>query len=198
MANESPWDSLRARASQFFFLLMLFSFPIFSVPCANGTCSSPAEVVAVYAHGNGILPQDLAKALLYPGALLHTVEEAVADGVSIQWPSWDSLLNNFFNTSKSNSQIQAPVSLGFVVGCVLCLVGGVLSMFGPSVFSFVGMMVTLYYIYTRGGEDDNIKSMPMFALAVFCSFGWISSDLFTQRGVLWQQPSARGITRKQL
>ncbi len=29
MANGSPWDSLRARASQFFFLLMLFSFPIF-------------------------------------------------------------------------------------------------------------------------------------------------------------------------
>ncbi len=29
MANESPWDSLRARASQFFFLLMLSSFPIF-------------------------------------------------------------------------------------------------------------------------------------------------------------------------
>jgi hypothetical protein len=150
--------------------------------------------VAVYAHGNAILPQDLAKALIYPGALLHTVEGAVADGESIRWPSWDSLLNNFFNTSKSNSQIQAPVSLGFVVGCVLCLVGGMLSMFGPSVFSFVGMMMTLYYIYTRGGEIHNIKSMPMFALAVFCSFGWISCDLFTPRGVLWRQPSARGTT----
>jgi hypothetical protein len=155
-------------------------------------------VVAVYAHGNDILPQDLAKALLYPGTLLHTVEGAVADGESIPWPSWDPLLNNFFNTSKSNSPIQAPVSLGFVLGCVLCLVGGLLSMFGPSVFSFVGMMVTLYYIYTRDGEDNNIKSMPMLALAVFCSFGRISSDLFTQRGVVWQQPSARGTTRKQL
>jgi hypothetical protein len=71
-------------------------------------------------------------------------------------------------------------------------------MFGTSVFSFVGMMVTLYYIYTRGGEDNNIKLMPMFALAVFCSFGWISSDLFTQRGVLRRQPSARGMRRKQL
>ncbi len=89
-----------------------------SVPCANGTCSSPAEVVAVYAHGNGILPQDLAKALLYPGALLHTVEGAVADGESVQWPSGNSLLNNFFNTGKSNSQIQAPVNVGFVMGCI--------------------------------------------------------------------------------
>ncbi|KAH9572507.1 hypothetical protein CY35_02G154700 [Sphagnum magellanicum] len=119
MANESPWDSLRARASQFYFLLMLFSFPIFSVPCANGTCSSPPEGVAVYAHGNDKLPQDRAKTLLYPGALSHTVEGAVADGEYIPRPSRDSLLNNFFNTNKSNSQIQAPVSLGFVVGCVL-------------------------------------------------------------------------------
>jgi hypothetical protein len=71
-------------------------------------------------------------------------------------------------------------------------------MFGPSVFPFVGMMVTLYYVYTRGGEENNIKLMPMFALAVFCSFGWISSDLFTQRGVLQQRPSARGMMRKQL
>jgi hypothetical protein len=60
-------------------------------------------------------------------------------------------------------------------------VGGVLSMFGPSVFSFGGMMVILYYIYTRGVENNNIKSMPTFALVVFCSFGWIISDLFTQR-----------------
>jgi hypothetical protein len=169
-----------------------------SVPCANGTCSSPPEGVAVYAHGNDILPPDRAKTLLYPGAWSHTVEGAVADGESIPRPSWDSLLNNFFNTNKSNSQIQAPVSLGFVGGCVLCFVGGVLSMFGPSVFSFVGMTVTLYYISTRGGEDHNIKSLPVFALTVFCAFGWISSDLFPQRGVLWQQPSARGTTSKQL
>jgi hypothetical protein len=62
-------------------------------------------------------------------------------------------------------------------------VGGALSKFGPSEFSFMGMMVTFYYVYTRGGEDNNIKSMRMFALAVFCSFAWISPDLFAQRGV---------------
>jgi CHASE2 domain-containing sensor protein len=94
-----------------------------------------------------------------------------------------TLLNNFFSTSKSNSQIQALVSSGFVVGCVFYLVGGALSMFGPSVFSFVGTMVTFYYVYTRGGEDNNIKSMRMFALAVFYSFACISSDMFAQRGV---------------
>jgi len=83
------------------------------------------------------------------------------------------------NVFTLNSQIQAPVNLGFVVGCVFYLVGWVLSMFGPLVFFFGGMMVILYYIYTRGGENNNIKLMPMFALVVFCSFGWIISDMFT-------------------
>jgi len=39
---------------------------------AIGTCSSSLEAVVVYAHGNSILLQDLAKTLLYLGALLYT------------------------------------------------------------------------------------------------------------------------------
>jgi hypothetical protein len=45
--------------------------------------SSSLKVVVVYVRGNNILFQDLAKALLYLGALLYTMERDVANGESI-------------------------------------------------------------------------------------------------------------------
>lgn len=150
-----------------------------SVPCGNGTCSSPSDVVAFYGYTKGILSEEIAKGLMYPGAFLSRVEGIVADTEAFDWPAWDSIFEKF-KFSKNEGATSPPVSLGFVIGCVLCLVGGACSMFGPSMFSLLGMIIVLYYIYVEGGENKEVSTMPMFALAVFCSFGWMDLDWLTR------------------
>ncbi|MCO5570719.1 hypothetical protein L7F22_024447 [Adiantum nelumboides] len=75
----------RHRASQFYFLIVLFSFPIFSIPCQKGTCSSPVEVAATHLLSIGA-DQSIAKALLYPGCVFRKLEGIVADNEPFSFP----------------------------------------------------------------------------------------------------------------
>ena len=151
-------------------------------------------MVATFGYERGLLSEDIAKVLVYPGALLSSVEGIVADNAPMEWPAWDAILSKF-NLSEPGSEAQPPVSLGFVMGCILCLIGGFFSMFGPSVFSLVGMLIVCFYIYTGGAENKDISAMPMFALAVICSFAWLTFDTLSSFFVS-QKPT--GISKKQL
>lgn len=175
----------RHRATQFYFLIILFSFPIFSIPCQKGTCSSPVEVVAAHLLSNGA-DESFAKALLYPGAMFTKLERIVADNEPFAFPAWDTLLKDLSMTTEGNGKEEISVAKMLVlIGSCLCVIGAVFAIFGLMQVGACGMVVLLWYIYTRGGKDSDVFALPMFALAMFCSIGGLLNleGLFKREGL---------------
>ncbi|KAI5073734.1 hypothetical protein GOP47_0011747 [Adiantum capillus-veneris] len=160
----------RHRASQFYFLIILFSFPIFSIPCQKGTCSSPVEVVAAHLLSNGG-DQSIAKALLYPGSVFRKLEGIVADNEPFAFPSWNTLLKDLRMMVGNKNEESSVAKMAVIAGSYLCVIGAVFAIFGLMQVSACGMSALLWYIYTMGGKDGDVFALPMFALAMFCAIG---------------------------
>ncbi|MCO5613188.1 hypothetical protein L7F22_067464 [Adiantum nelumboides] len=178
----------RHRASQFYFLIILFSFPIFSIPCQKGTCSSPVEVAATHLLSIGT-DQSIAKALLYPGCVFRKLEGIVADNEPFAFPGWNTLLKDL-NIKMGNSMNDESflVKMAVIGGSYLCVIGAVFAIFGLMQVSACGMATLLWYIYTRGGKDSEVFALPMFGLAMFCSIG----GLLNLEGLFKRQPISAG------
>eukprot|EP00246_Nothoceros_aenigmaticus_P003318 TRINITY_DN1438_c0_g1_i1.p1 TRINITY_DN1438_c0_g1~~TRINITY_DN1438_c0_g1_i1.p1 ORF type:complete len:220 (-),score=17.45 TRINITY_DN1438_c0_g1_i1:73-705(-) len=163
----------RGRLAQFFFLMTLFSFPIFSVPCDKGTCSSAIEVVVSFLHHQGLVNKGALKCIAYPAALLNKVESIVGDSEDFSLPLWDNLLDRFRSEEAAESHSADIVLLA---GSILCLLGALLSAVGPSYVSLAGMAVLLWYIFIEASEMQDVYALPMFTLALICSLGCLSMD----------------------
>lgn len=181
--NLNGWKN---RAAQFYFLLILFSFPLFSIPCQKGSCSSPVEVAASSLLSNGA-DEAVVKALLYPGLIFAKIEAIVADNEPFGFPVWDNLLKDMNFTAKGHNKGEHSIpKFGFVVGSYLCIVGAFLSVLGTSWVSAGGMLTLLWYIYTLGGTGSDVFALPMFSIAMLCAVG----GLFNLEGLLRRGPRA--------
>ncbi|CAM6118339.1 unnamed protein product [Calypogeia fissa] len=199
-APKAGWG-WKQRASQFYCLLILLGFPVFSVPCQKGTCTSPLDVVVTYGYAKKILPEDWTRGMLYPAALMLNAEVLMSDDPSsFRLPEWDGILSRWNltadiieNDSRAGSLSLIPnllsifeannpygVSWEFVGACVVCLIGALLSFAGPNKISFWGIIIVLWFIFIEGGRREEVYAQPMFALVVVCSLAWINfKDIFT-------------------
>ncbi|KAJ7552513.1 hypothetical protein O6H91_06G058500 [Diphasiastrum complanatum] len=180
--SSSAPGSWRFRCANFYTLIILFSVPLFSVPCSKGTCTTPVEVVAAFLHTQGLLGEGIAKVIIYPGAILNKAEAVMADNQAFTLPDWDTLLQDFkVSRQFADGEQYSSVKNGlFGFGCFLCLVGATLSVLGPSLISAFGMLTLLWYIYEEGKNRQDVYALPMFGLAILCSFAafnfdWVSS-----------------------
>ncbi|KAH7433431.1 hypothetical protein KP509_07G069300 [Ceratopteris richardii] len=161
----------RHRASQFYFLIIFFSFPIFSIPCDKRTNASPVEVVAAHLLSLGA-GESISKGLLYPGSMFSKLERIVADNEPFAFPSWETLLSDMKMTKDINMREEGSLGkAAVIVGSYLCVIGAAFAMFGLMQLSACGMLTLLWYIFTRGGNESDVFALPMFSLALFCSIG---------------------------
>eukprot|EP01018_Ginkgo_biloba_P010248 Gb_13463 [translate_table: standard] len=162
------FGSWRHRASQFYLLLILFAFPLFSIPCPKGSCSSPVEVVAVHLVMAGV-NDAIVKVILYPGALFSKMESIVAEEQPMSLPDSKYLLDNISTSLKEKKQGDKNFGWGLIIGSYLCLAGAVACVLGPTSFSALGPLVLLWSIYNEGGAHENAYALPMFSVALFCA-----------------------------
>lgn len=193
----------KQRAAQFFCLIMLLGFPIFSVPCQKGDCHSPIEVVATYTYAKKMMPEEYIRAMLYPATLMLNAETLMGDDFqSFQFPAWDGILTAWNLTADyvEDESAKGPVSVRlipnlltmfetndpmslsweFVGACVVCLIGAVFSVLGPNKISFWGVLLVVWFIFLDGGKREDVYAQPMFALAIICSAAWVNiKELFS-------------------
>ncbi|GLJ42675.1 hypothetical protein SUGI_0884740 [Cryptomeria japonica] len=179
--SSGSFGDWRHRASHFYLLLIFFSFPLFSVPCPKGLCSTPVEVVTVHLVSKGI-NDAIAKALLYPGALFTKLESIVAENEPISLPDWDTLLDNITASLKDKEQNDRTFGLGLIIGSYLCLAGAIACVLGPTPLSAFGPLLILWSIYYEGGDLKDCYALPMFSVAVFCALSGISLSAKVPRG----------------
>lgn len=169
--QAAPFGGWRHRASQFYFLILLFSFPLFSIPCQKGSCASPVEVVAASLLSNGA-PEGIVKAFLYPGLVFSKIEEIVADSEPFGFPDWNTILKDANMSVKGSRKEESSFpEVGIAIGSYLCVIGAFLAMFGSMLVSACGMVTILWYIFTLGGKQSDVFALPMFGIAMFCAIG---------------------------
>ncbi|KAL2634041.1 hypothetical protein R1flu_005520 [Riccia fluitans] len=199
-SRPPPLSGWQQRSSQFFCLLIVFGFPIFSVPCPKGTCTSPLDVVATYAHVKRFLPEDVIKGMLYPSLAMQSLEVLMTgDPPNLSLPEWNSVLTKWNLTADmvENEDTMQNFEFSFVpnmrtmfekdgknlnwefIGaCTVCLLGGFFSIFGPNTYSMWGILLMFWYIYFDGGRRSDVHALPMFTLAFLCSLGWVDLRSF--------------------
>lgn len=167
------FEGWRHRAAQFYFLILLFSFPLFSIPCQKGTCSSPVEIAAASLLSNGV-NEGVAKALLYPASVFSRLELIVTNSEPFSFPNWKTLLKdmNMIVNSNANEKHSIP-KVGIIVGSSLCIIGAGFALFGLMHVSTCGMLTLLWYIFTLGGKDSDVYALPLFGLALFCALSGV-------------------------
>eukprot|EP00252_Welwitschia_mirabilis_P007850 TRINITY_DN19561_c0_g1_i1.p1 TRINITY_DN19561_c0_g1~~TRINITY_DN19561_c0_g1_i1.p1 ORF type:complete len:205 (-),score=31.89 TRINITY_DN19561_c0_g1_i1:390-1004(-) len=180
-----PFGGWRHRAAHFYTLLVLFSFPLFSVPCLKGQCSSPVEVVAVDLLAKGVW-KEIVKAILYPSALFSKLESIVSDNEQISLPDWNSPVEEIGRQIRENERISRASGLGLTIGCYLAIAGAIACVLGPTYLSALGPLIILWSVYYEH-EAKEAYLLPMFSIAVFCS---LSGALFL--GKTPQQPKDSG------
>ncbi|KAG6553114.1 hypothetical protein Mapa_005452 [Marchantia paleacea] len=193
----SGWQQ---RASQFYCLIMIFGFPIFSVPCPKGNCTSPLDVVATHAYVKNLASEDVIKGVLYPASTMMKMEVLMTgDPQNFSLPQWDQILTTWNLTSDivekdgEGDDFEFTIipnmltmfekngktlNWEFVGACIICLLGGFFSIVGPSKYSMWGILLVLWYIYQDGGRRSDVVALPMYLLAFICSLGWINFQNF--------------------
>ena len=81
----------------------------FRIPCRCGTCTSPVQITSSQLIASEMLPVDLVKLLLYPGAIVN----ALFNGRSI--PSYGDLLEFYNLTHVKHS--PASIDLNNIEVC---------------------------------------------------------------------------------
>ncbi|KAL3693529.1 hypothetical protein R1sor_007180 [Riccia sorocarpa] len=200
--SRPPLSGWQQRSSQFFCLLIVFGFPIFSVPCPKGACTSPLDVVATYAHVKRFLPEYVIKGMLYPTLAMQNLEVIMSgDPQTFSPPEWDSVLTRWNLTADMVEKDDAMTNFEFsfvpnlrtmfekdgknlnwefIGACTVCLLGGFFSIFGPNTYSMWGILLVLWYIFFDGGRRSDVHALPMFMLGFLCSLGWVDFRGFFQ------------------
>lgn len=170
--QRGPFGGWRHRASQFYLLLILFGFPLFSAPCPKGLCSNPVEVVAVHLISKGA-NNAIVKAVLYPGALFSKLEGIVAEDEPIALPDLESLLADIMTSIKDKGQSNQTFELGLIIGSYLSFAGAIACVLGPTTFSAFGPLVILWSVYKEGAAREDFYLLPMFSVMLLCALSGI-------------------------
>lgn len=115
------------------------------------------------------------KALVYPAAFLSQTESIVADNEDFALPDWKRLLDRF-EIDGATAQSGGSTDLVLLGGCLLSVLGALLSAFGPSYVSLISVAVLLWYIFFEGASRQDVYALPMFTLAVLCALGCLPVD----------------------
>lgn len=186
--QRGPFGGWRHRASQFYMLLILFGFPLFSAPCPKGSCSNPVEVVAVHLISKGV-NNAIVKAVLYPGALFSKLEAIVAEDEPIGLPDLESLLDSVMTSIKDKGQNNTTFELGLIIGSYLCIAGAIACVLGPTTFSAFGPLVILWSVYKAGAAREDYYLLPMFSVTLFCAVSGVKFLSKAPRGIDSSGPS---------
>lgn len=186
--QRAPFGGWRHRASQFYMLLILFGFPLFSAPCPKGECSNPVEVVAVHLISKGV-NSAIVKAVLYPGALFSKLEAIVSEDEPIGLPDLESLLDGIMTNIKDKGKNNTTFELGLIIGSYLCLAGAIACVLGPTIFSAFGPLVVLWSVYKAGAAREDFYLLPMFSVTFFCAISGVKFLTKAPRGIDSPGPS---------
>lgn len=186
--QRGPFGGWRHRASQFYLLLILFGFPLFSAPCPKGLCSNPVEVVAVHLISKGV-NNAIVKAVLYPGALFSKLEGIVAEDEPIALPDLESLLADIMTSLKDKEQSNQTFELGLIIGSYLSFAGAIACVLGPTTFSAFGPLVILWSVYKAGAAREDFYLLPMFSVMLFCALSGVKFQSKVRGGTDSSAPS---------
>ncbi|XP_052176251.1 uncharacterized protein LOC127790687 isoform X2 [Diospyros lotus] len=129
MASARKWAAIISYiASRAYFYLIILQVPLFRVACSRvATCTTPLEVASCQLIRHQICPAVLVKALLYPGAVLHTLLN------SATIPSFKEVYNPLI-LKNPNPAFVEPLDLRLIevyVGSYLAVGGALLGALRP-------------------------------------------------------------------
>ncbi|KAK6914998.1 hypothetical protein RJ641_020115 [Dillenia turbinata] len=181
-SSSKKWACfISSMASRIYFILIIFQFPLFRVPCRAGVCTTPIEVTSSQILASGIVHPNLVKALLYPRAIAY----ALLNNTPI--PSYDSLLklHNLNNAKKAPSTVDLR-HFEVLVGCYLSTVGAILGLLSPGRISLFGVVLIMWgllkeAIVGKPGRPSyhmqHTRIYPAMYIAAACAFLSIRGDV---------------------
>ncbi|XP_054784828.1 uncharacterized protein LOC129291484 [Prosopis cineraria] len=121
-----------------YFAVIIFQFPIFSVPCRIGICKTPVEVTSSQLIASDVFPPFIVKTLLYPGALA----KGLYNNKTI--PNFGNLLKLY----KFNSRQTTPTSdlhrLEVLAGSYLSVGGAIMGLIKPGRMGLFGILLVIW------------------------------------------------------
>ncbi|GBG89934.1 hypothetical protein CBR_g49784 [Chara braunii] len=180
---------LQIRASQFFLIMIICQIPIFRVPCRDYICTSPIEVVATQLYTVPYVPLWFLKVLVYPGAVVKQFQNSMLRGGDFLAPQWDTLLEIYnLDYPRDAEEVEVnmtPFRVELFFGCVLAIIGALVSPFYPNRISLFSMMLILWGImkasYSKTKEDGEVRMLVTLYLALVLSLFSIQMDATLRR-----------------
>ncbi|KAA8540472.1 hypothetical protein F0562_024609 [Nyssa sinensis] len=183
MASSKKWARILSRiASRIYFILIIFQFPFFRVPCRTGICTTPIEVTSSQLIASEVFPAVVVKALLYPGAIAN----AVIKNTTI--PSYDNLLNVYALNKVKRAPTKTDLQhLEVLVGSYFSVAGALLGLLKSGRVSLFGTLLILWGLAKEvilrkhaGRAHSKAKAVhiyPAMSLAVVSAFFSIRGDV---------------------
>ncbi|CAK9197969.1 unnamed protein product [Sphagnum jensenii] len=159
---------LPARASLFFFLIIILQIPLFRFPCKSGYCVSPLEIAAGQLAASQLVPSSVVKAILFPGACVFQ-----ASNGHTPIKVWKSLLEDYNMTDIAAPSADALPRLEVLAGSYFVVAGAVVSLVKPGRMSMFGTLLIVWgllketlllkpdSIEGRKAGDNSIRLEPM-------------------------------------
>lgn len=160
-------------ASRIYFLVIFLQIPLFRVQCRSGMCTSPLAVTSCQLIASDVFPVVAVKALLYPGAFVHSI------ATNLSFPSWEGLLVQY---NLTNAQLSPAVfdlqRLEVLAGSYFAVAGAFVSLLKPGRMSMFGTLLIVWGLVKEGllGKPVNtdpakaVYVYPTMLLALVCSF----------------------------
>ncbi|CAN8240588.1 unnamed protein product [Cochlearia groenlandica] len=170
MAVSEKWTSkiISVIATSLFALIIVFQIPLFRVGCMNNVCHSPLEVISSHLIATQIVPSSCIKPLLYLGSL----SKSLLLGYGL--PTYPNL--DITSTSPFSTHLEV------FAGCLLCLLGALLSIFfKPTRLSFIGTLL-IYWglirdILLLDSSSSSPRLYPTLFLSSLSAFLSVQSDV---------------------
>ncbi|GAA0164756.1 hypothetical protein LIER_39852 [Lithospermum erythrorhizon] len=147
-------------------------------PCRIAACTSPMEVTSSQLIANEILPENIVKAFLFPGAAAR----AFLSGTSI--PSYDKSLQVYKTSHHPNASSFSDFKyIEFIVGCYLAVAGALMGLIRSGRLSLFGVLLIVWGVYKEilftkyKNYNKAFRIYPMMWIAVI-------SSLLSMRGVV--------------
>uniref|UniRef100_A0A5B6ZFL8 Uncharacterized protein n=1 Tax=Davidia involucrata TaxID=16924 RepID=A0A5B6ZFL8_DAVIN len=181
MASSKKWATIVSRiASRIYFILIIFQFPLFRVPCRTGICTTPIEVTSSQMIASKVFPAVVVKALLYPGAIAN----AIIKNTTI--PSYDNLLNVYALNKVKHSPATTDIQhLELLVGSYFSVAGALLGLLKSGRVSLFGTLLILWGLvkevilgkHATRAHTKAIHVYPAMSIAVVSAFFSIRGDV---------------------